>query len=73
MKKYQIDWVQFAAALTTIGCLVGAIVVMFAMPRAPWPVTFPLLCVAALAGCVVDARLEDHWLQGLWRDRKGRK
>nr|DAQ06158.1 MAG TPA: hypothetical protein [Caudoviricetes sp.] len=46
---------------------------MFAMPRQPWPVTFPLLCVAALAGCVVDARLEDHWLQGLWRDREGRK
>nr|DAW72953.1 MAG TPA: hypothetical protein [Caudoviricetes sp.]DAX80500.1 MAG TPA: hypothetical protein [Caudoviricetes sp.] len=46
---------------------------MFAMPRQPWPVTFPLLCVAALAGCVVDARLEDHWLRGIWRDREGRK
>lgn len=73
MKKYQIDWVQFAAALITIGCLVGAIVAMFIFPRQPWPVTFPLLCVAALAGCVVDARLEDHWLQSLWRDREGRK
>lgn len=29
--------------------------------------------VAALAGCVVDARLEDHWLRGIWRDREGRK
>ena len=73
MKKYRVDWVQFVAALLTIGCLVGAIVVMFAMPRQPWPVTFPLLCVAALAECVVDARLEDHWLRGLWRDREGRK
>lgn len=73
MKKYQIDWVQFAAALITIGCLVGAIVAMFAMPRQPWPVTFPLLCVAALAGCVVDARLEDHWVASSWRDRQGRK
>lgn len=60
MKKYQIDWVQFAAALITIGCLVGAIVAMFIFPRQPWPVTFPLLCVAALAGCVVDARMEGH-------------
>lgn len=73
MKKYQIDWGQFTAALITIGCLVGAIVAMFVFPRQPWPVTFPLLCVAALAGCVVDARLEDHWLQGIWRDREGRK
>lgn len=73
MKKYQIDWVQFICALITVVSLVGAIVAMFAMPRQPWPVTFPLLCVAALAGCVVDARLEDHWLQGLWRDWEGRK
>lgn len=73
MKKYQIDWVQFICALITVAALVGAIVAMFVFPRQPWPVTFPLLCVAALAGCVVDARLEDHWLQGLWRDREGRK
>nr|DAS81387.1 MAG TPA: hypothetical protein [Caudoviricetes sp.] len=73
VKKYQIDWVQFAAALITIGCLVGAIVAMFAMPRQPWPVTFPLLCVAALAGCVVDARMEGHGLRGIWKDREGRK
>ncbi len=72
-KKYQIDWVQFICALITVAALVGAIVAMFVFPRQPWPVTFPLLCVAALAGCVVDARLEDHWLQGLWRDREGRK
>ena len=37
MKKYQIDWVQFAAALITIGCLVGAVAAMFALPRQPWP------------------------------------
>ena len=73
MKKYQIDWVQFAAALITVAALVGAIVAMFAMPRQPWPVTFPLLCVAALAGCVVDARLEGHWPRGIWKDREGRK
>lgn len=73
MKKYQIDWVQFICSLITIGCLVGAIVAMFVFPRQPWPVVFPLLCVAALAGCVVDARLEDHWLRGIWKDREGRK
>lgn len=73
MKKYQIDWVQFAAALITIGCLVGAIVAMFVFPRQPWPVVFPLLCVAALAGCVVDARMEEHWLRGIWKDQEGRK
>lgn len=73
MKKYQIDWVQFICALITVVSLVGAIVAMFVFPRQPWPVTFPLLCVAALAGCVVDARLEDHWLRGIWRDREGRK
>lgn len=66
MKKYQIDWAQFTAALITIGCLVGAIVAMFAMPRAPWPVVFPLLCVAALFSVIVDARLEEHG----WRGRK---
>lgn len=73
MKKYQIDWVQFICALVFIVSLVGAVVAMFALPRQPWPVAFPMLIVAALAGCVVDARLEDHWLQGLWRDREGRK
>lgn len=73
MKKYQIDWVQFICALITIGCLVGAIVAMFAFPRQPWPVTFPLLCVAALAGCIVDARMEEHWLRSIWKDQEGRK
>lgn len=57
MKKYQIDWAQFTAALITIGCLVGAIVAMFAMPRAPWPVTFPLLIVAAVASFFVECRM----------------
>lgn len=64
MKKYQIDWVQFAAALITIGCLVGAVVAMFAMPRQPWPVVFPLLCVAALFSVIVDARMEEHGRRG---------
>ena len=73
MKKYQIDRVQFAAALITIGCLVGAIVAMFVFPRQPWPVVFPLLCVAALFSVIVDARMEDHWLRGIWSDREGRK
>ena len=66
MKKYQIDWAQFTAALITIGCLVGAIVAMFAMPRQPWPVTFPLLCVAAVASFFVECRLGRH-------DQEGRK
>ena len=73
MKKYRIDWCQFAAACIFLVSLVGAVVAMFALPRAPWPITFPLLIVAALAGCVVDARLEDHWLRGIWSDRKGQK
>ena len=66
MKKYQIDWIQFAAALLTIGCMVGAIVAMFAMPRQPWPVTFPLLCVAALVSVIIDEHTEA-------RSRKGQK
>lgn len=64
MKKYQIDWIQFICALTTIGCLVGAVVAMFAMPRQPWPVVFPLLCVAALSSVIVDARMEGHGRRG---------
>lgn len=66
MKKYQIDWVQFAAALIIVAALVGAIVAMFAMPRAPWPVTFPLLIVAAVASFFVECRLGRH-------DQEGRK
>lgn len=66
MKKYQIDWVQFAAALITVAALVGAIVVMFVLPRAPWPVAFPLLCVAAVASFFVECRLGRH-------DQEGRK
>lgn len=66
MKKYQIDWVQFICALITVVSLVGAIVAMFIFPRQPWPVTFPLLCVAALFSVIVDARMEEHW----WRGRK---
>nr|DAS79335.1 MAG TPA: hypothetical protein [Caudoviricetes sp.] len=66
MKKYQIDWAQFICALLTIGCLVGALVAMFAMPRAPWPITIPLLCGAALASAIVDASYQDN-------QRRGRK
>lgn len=73
MKKYQIDWCQFICALITIGCLVGAIVAMFVFPRQPWPVVFPLLCVAALFSVIVDARMEEHWLRGIWKDQEGRK
>ena len=64
MKKYQIDWVQFVAASITIGCLVGAIVVMFAMPRQPWPVTFPMLIVAACASFFEESRLGRHDQEG---------
>lgn len=64
MKKYQIDWVQFICALITIGCLVGAVVAMFVFPRQPWPVVFPLLCVAALFSVIVDARMEGHGRRG---------
>ena len=64
MKKYQIDWVQFICVLITIGCLAGAIVAMFVFPRQPWPVVFPLLCVAALFSVIVDARMEEHWRRG---------
>lgn len=64
MKKYQIDWVQFAAALITVVSLVGAIVAMFSFPRQPWPVVFPLLCVAALFSVIVDARMEEHGRRG---------
>lgn len=66
MKKYQIDWVQFTAALITVAALVGAIVAMFVLPRAPWPVTFPLLIVAAVASFFVECRLGRH-------DQEGRK
>lgn len=64
MKKYQIDWGQFICALITIGCPVGAVVAMFVFPRQPWPVTFPLLCVAALFSVIVDARMEGHGRSG---------
>lgn len=66
MKKYQIDWVQFTAALITVAALVGAIVAMFVLPRAPWPVTFPLLIVAAVASFFAECRLGRH-------DQEGRK
>lgn len=58
MKKYQIDWVQFTAALVFIVSLVGAVVAMFALPRVPWPVTFPLLIVAAVASFFIEYRRE---------------
>lgn len=60
MKKYQIDWAQFTAALVFIVSLVGAVVAMFAIPRQPWPVTFPLLIVAAVALFFVGCRLGRH-------------
>jgi peptidoglycan/LPS O-acetylase OafA/YrhL len=64
MKKYQIDWVQFICALITVVSLVGAIVAMFIFLRQPWPVVFPLLCVAALFSVIVDARMEGHGRRG---------
>nr|DAQ09172.1 MAG TPA: hypothetical protein [Caudoviricetes sp.] len=39
---------------------------MFVFPRQPWPVTFPLLCVAACASFFVECRLGRH-------DQEGRK
>ena len=57
MKKYQIDWGQFICALITVVSLVGAIVAMFVFPRQPWPVTFPLLIVAAVASFFVECRM----------------
>ena len=66
MKKYQIDWCQFICALITVVSLVGAIVAMFVFPRQPWPVTFPLLIVAAVASFFVECRLGRH-------DQEGRK
>ena len=66
MKKYQIDWVQFICALITVVSLVGAIVAMFVFPRQPWPVVFPLLCVAALVSVIIDEHTEAH-------SRKGQK
>lgn len=67
MRKYRVDWVQFIAALLTIGCLVGAIVVMFLVPREPWPITFPLLCVAALASAIVHARMASAEVDSCYR------
>lgn len=64
MKKYQIDWVQFAAALITVAALVGAIVAMFVFPRQPWPVAFPMLIVAACASFFVECRLGRHDQEG---------
>lgn len=64
MKKYQIDWGQFICALVFIVSLVGAVVAMFVFPRQPWPVVFPLLCVAALFSVIVDARMEGHGRRG---------
>lgn len=64
MKKYQIDWCQFICALITVAALVGAIVAMFVFPRQPWPVVFPLLCVAAMFSVIVDARMEEHGRRG---------
>lgn len=57
MKKYQIDWIQFIFALITVAALVGAVAAMFVFPRAPWPVTFPLLIVAAVASFFVECRM----------------
>ena len=67
MRKYRIDWVQFICALITIGCLVGAIIVMFVFPRQPWPITFPLLCVATLTGCIVNARMASAEVDSCYR------
>lgn len=64
MKKYQIDWCQFICALITVAALVGVVVAMFVFPRQPWPVVFPLLCVAALFSVIVDARMEEHGRRG---------
>lgn len=64
MKKYQIDWAQFAAALITVAALVGAIVAMFVFPRQPWPVAFPMLIVAACASFFVECRLGRHDQEG---------
>lgn len=64
MKKYQIDWVQLICALITVVALVGALVAMFVFPRQPWPVVFPLLCVAALFSVIVDARIDEHGRRG---------
>ena len=58
MKKYQIDWAQFTAAMLTIICLVGAFVTAFTFPNQPWPVSLLLLCVATAFSVLTNALLE---------------
>lgn len=46
--KYKIDWIQFASLIIAFAAYAGVIWMMFAY-WAPWPITFPLTTIAAVA------------------------
>lgn len=64
MKEYQFDWVQCLFSSLTLLCLVGVIVAMFAFPRQPWPITFPLLWIGMFSSFLAAGRYTYHEKRG---------
>lgn len=65
MKKYQIDWVQFAAALIIVAAMVVAFPLMCII-SATFVVILGLSRATALFSAIADAHREDH-------EKRGRK
>lgn len=59
MKKYQIDWVQFAAALIIVAAMVVAFPLMCII-SATFVVVLGLSRIAALLSAIIDARMGGH-------------
>lgn len=57
--KYKIDWIQFASLIIAFTAYAGVIWVMFAY-WAPWPITFPLIIIAAVASGTWSYRYSLH-------------
>lgn len=49
--KYKVDWIQFTSLIIALTAYAGVIWAMF-MFWAPWPITTPLIIVAAVASGV---------------------
>ncbi len=59
MKKYQIDWVRFAAALIIVAAMVVAFPLMCIL-SATFVVVLVLSRTAAMLSAIIDARMGGH-------------
>lgn len=66
MRRYDIDWIQFLAAILALTSYAATIVACLAF-YVPWPITVPLMAITLAASAVWSFRRDRHETQGATR------